>query len=321
MLAREKGLGSKGISVVLDALPIPIISVGVASYNRPVLLKRAIQSAISQTYRNLEILISDNGSSDPEVRRVIEEFEQSDARIRCTFHPVNQGAFFNFRSVLNEANGDYFVWLADDDHWCPEYLETLLAESVRTGAALTYGRAEIVDIEISESDRIVKEMPSVAGRFGALIDFIRFDTDSVFYGLFPTATGKKLVGMLRNWVVPKKMAVDYPFLEYNFVSYVFIFGLLSVGGFCNASCDKSVHYAGGRGAFVHSPRLGVRHVALFLVYVLIHIQMVARFFKAAFLVGSLQGILMSPFATIYLFARRIWMIGTQRLKRIAGWVK
>jgi len=314
-------LGSKGISVEQEAAQTTRITVGVASYNRPDLLRRAIQSAVSQTYRNLEILISDNGSSNPEVRAVIEEFARSDARIRCIFHPVNQGAFFNFRSVLNEASSEYFVWLADDDYWCPEYLENLLAEAMRTGATLTYGRVEIVDIEIAEGDRFVKEMATTTGRFASMVNFVRFDTDSVFYGLFPTAIGKKLVGSLRNWYVPKAMASDYPFLEYNFVSYVFIFGLLSTGSFCNASSERSVHYCGGRSAFVYAPRLGVRHIALFLVYVLIHFQMVARFTKATFLVCSPQGVLMSPFATLYLFLRRIRMIVTQRLKRIGAGVK
>lgn len=292
------------------------VTVGVASYNRPELLRRAIQSAVSQTYKNLEILISDNGSPNPEVRKVIEEFARSDTRIRCIFHPVNQGAFFNFRSVLTEANGQYFVWLADDDYWCPEYLENLLAQAMRTGAALTYGRAEIVDIEIAEQDRFVKEMPTTIGRFSALANFLCFDTDSIFYGLFPTATGKKLAGLLRNWRVPKTMAADYPFLEYNFVSYAFIFGLISSGGFCNASGEKAVHYAGGRDPFVPSPRLGVRHVALFLVYFLIHLQMVARFTKATVLAGSPQGVLVSPLATLYLFLRRIGMIVFQRFDRL-----
>lgn len=292
------------------------ITVGVASYNRPELLRRAIQSAVSQTYKNLEILISDNGSPDPEVRKVIEEFARSDARIRCIFHPVNQGAFFNFRSVLNEASGKYFVWLADDDYWCPEYLASLLAEATRTGAALTYGRAEIVDIEIAERDRVVKEMPTTIGRLASLANFVRFDTDSIFYGLFPTATGKKLAGLLRNWRVPKAMAADYPFLEYSFVSYAFIFGLLSSGGFCNASSYKAIHYAGGREPFSNSPRVGWRHLGLFMAYVLIHLQMLARFSKATFSAGSPICVLASPIAALYLFFRRIGLIVSQRFNRL-----
>lgn len=309
------------IKARIDMTGSDVITVGVASYNRPELLKRAIQSAVSQTYKNLEILISDNGSPNPEVRKVIEEFARSDSRIRCIFHPVNQGAFFNFRSVLNEASGKYFVWLADDDYWCPEYLESLLTQAIRTGAALTYGRAEIVDIEIAEQDRVVKEMPTRIGRLAAMATFVRFDTDSIFYGIFPTITGKKLAGLLRNWRVPNAMANDYPFLEYNFVSYVFIFGLMSSGGFCNASSEKAVHYAGGREPFSHSPKVGWRHLGLFLAYVLIHLQMVARFTSATFAVGSAAGIVVSPVATLYLFSRRISVIVTQRWKRSFGRVK
>lgn len=289
------------------------ITVGVASYDRPELLRRAIESAVSQTYKNLEILISDNGSPDPEVRKVIEEFARSDARIRCMFHPVNQGAFFNFRSVLNEASGKYFVWLADDDYWCPEYLASLLAEATRTGAALTYGRAEIVDIEIAERDHVVKEMPTTIGRLASLANFVRFDTDSIFYGLFPTATGKKLAGLLRNWRVPKSMAADYPFLEYNFVSYAFIFGLLSSGGFCNASGEKAVHYISGRHLLRNAPTLGWRHISLFFNYVQIHLQMVFRFARAALSVDDGRGILFAPLAGGYLFLRRIVMIMVNRL--------
>ncbi len=309
-------MGYKDISVELEATQATRITIGVASYNRPDLLRRAIQSAVSQTYRNLEILISDNGSSNPEVRTVIEGFVRSDSRVRCIFHQINQGAFFNFRSLLNESSSEYFVWLADDDYWCPEYLESLLADTVRTGAALTYGRAEIVDIEIAEGDRIVKEMPTETKRVASMVNFVRLDTDAALYGLFPTAIGKKLVGFLCNWYVPKSMATDHPSLEYNFVSYVFIFGLLSVGGFCNASGEKAVHYVGGRGASTPSPRLGFRHIALFLVYVLIHLQMVVRFTKATVLAGSPQGVLLSPFAALYLFLRRIGMIFFRRLNRL-----
>lgn len=299
-----------------DEALAPRITVGVASYNRPALLRRAIQSVVSQSYKNLEILISDNGSTDPGVRKVIEEFARSDTRIRCIFHPVNQGAFFNFRSVLNESSSEYFIWLADDDYWCPEYLEGLLAKAKLTGAALTYGRAVIVDVEIEERDRVVKEMPTTIGRLAALVNFVRFDTDSVFYGLFPTATGKKLAGLLRNWRIPKAMAADHPFLEYNFVSYAFIFGLLSSGGFCNASSGKTIHYAGGREPFSNSPRVGWRHLGLFIAYVLIHLQMAIRFIKATFLTGSPSCVLASPFAALYLFWRRMRLIISQRFNKL-----
>ena len=293
-----------------------VITVGVVSYNRPDLLNRALESVVSQTYSHLEILVSDNGSTDPRVSELIKNFAASDNRIRAIFHPLNQGPFFNFRAVLNEAKGNYFVWLADDDYWCPEFLESILAQAIQTGAALTYGRAEIVDIDVVEAERIGKEMFTETGCFASMFNFAQFDTDSVFYGLFPTVIGKKLAGALQNWWIPKALAEEYPFLEYNFVSYVFIFGLLSSGGFCNASSDKTVHYAGGREPFSPSPNLGYRHILLFLAYVLIHFQMAARFAKATLLAGSLQGVLVSPFAALYLFLKRICMIVFMRFNTL-----
>lgn len=299
----------------LGFLKSDVITVGVASYNRPTLLQRAIQSAVSQSYKELEILISDNGSTDPLVREIIEEFARSDSRIRCIYHPVNQGAFFNFRTVLNAANGKYFIWLADDDYWCSEYLENILKQAKKTGAALTYGRIEVVDLEFSEEDCVGKEMPTTRQRFAAICNFVRFDSDSVFYGLFQTSQGRKLMGALRNWWLPKSVALNNPFLEYNFVSYVFVFGLLSSGGFCNASSEKTRHFAGGRKPFSNSPSLGWRHLILFFSYIFIHLQMAIRFAHAAFATGSLSGIIVSPFAALYLFFRRIKMIVTQRLNR------
>lgn len=155
------------------------VSVGIVSYNRPELLKRAIESAVSQSYRDLEIIISDNGSTDPRVRHIIEQFAANDPRIKCLFHPVNQGAFFTFREALNAATGRYFIWLADDDYWCSEYLAHIAAKAGQSGAALTYGRCEIIDAEQGSDDRVVKEMATASSRLAAMANFVRLDTDAV----------------------------------------------------------------------------------------------------------------------------------------------
>ena len=295
---------------------LDVITVGVASYNRPKLLKRAIQSAVSQTQKNLEILISDNGSSNPEVRAVIDEFSKSDARIRCIFHPDNRGPCFNFRNLLNEAKGKYFIWLADDDYWSPDYLESLLVHARQTGAALTYGRAEVVDIDIAEDDRIAKEMRTSNGAFAAMTNFVRFDSDSIFYGLFITATGKKLQATLSEWRLPKAITKGNQFLEYNFISYVFIFGLLTSGGFCNASGIKTTHYISGRIATGMPQGFCLRHLMLLFAYVLIHLQMIMRFAYVALVTRSTMGLILSPMLVLYLFVRRMKLIISPRLRRI-----
>lgn len=289
-----------------------VITVGILSYNRPASLKRAIHSVVSQTYQYLEIIINDNGSTDPRVNEIIKEFAQNDARIRCIFHPVNQGAFFNFCSALKEARGEYFIWLADDDYWCQEYLETLLERAQKSGAALTYGRSE--SAEIGEDRHVGKEMVTTSGKFAAVYNFVRFGSDSIIYGIFPTARGKKLFGVLRNWRLPGYLAANYPFLEVNFVSHAFIYGILASGGFCNASSISSTHFRGGREPFRNCASLGFKHFTLFYAYILIHIQLSARFACAALAVGNIKSALFAPIAGSYLFLRRISKICTQRFK-------
>lgn len=291
-----------------------VITVGILSYNRPASLKRAIHSAVSQTYQYLEIIISDNGSTDLRVKEIIKEFAQNDARIKCIFHPVNQGSFFSFHSALKEAQGKYFIWLADDDYWCQDYLETILERAQKSGAALTYGRTE--SAEIGEDRRVGKEMGTTSGKLAAVYNFVRFDSDSVIYGIFPTATGKKLLGVLRNWRLPGNLAANHPFLEYNFVSYAFIYGILASGGFCNASGISTTHFRGGQEPFSNSASLGFKHVTLFFSYILIHMQLATRFACAALSVGNVQSALFAPIAGSYLFLRRIGMICSQRFKNL-----
>lgn len=294
----------------------PVISVGLASYNRPELLERAMASIRAQNYPRLEILVSDNGSTDPRVAPLIQDFAQQDSRVKAVLHPENRGAFFNFRWLLSQATGDYFIWLADDDYWCEGFLESLAARAFQSGAALTYGRAAVVDVPVAEKDAFAKELASTCGTLQSLWRFVRFDSDSIFYGLFRRETGQKLCEVLRNWRLPGGWAKDYPFLEYNFVSYVFLYGILATGGFCNASSDKTVHYVGGRAPFRNAPSLGKRHLVLLVAYVWIHLQMMFRFARAAGAVNSAKGILLAPVAGAFLFLRRIGMIFSQRMRSL-----
>ena len=293
---------------------VPLITVGIASYNRPHLLYRAIESVKSQTYKNLEIIVSDNGSNNPDVTGMIHEFSTHDSRVKAFIHAENRGAFFNFRFLLKEASGKYFIWLADDDYWCPTYLESLLSAQSKIDCALAYGRAEIVDIELDEQDKKVKEMPTNRDELSALTAFCRFDSDSVFYGLFKAECGQRLVWLLKDWHIPFGWKKKHPFLLYNFVSYCFIYGLLASGGYQSASNIKAIHYIGGRSdGWVHAPA-GRRHFELILSYVWIHLQMTLRFIEGSIAVGSLRGAVFAPFASLWFFVRRIYVALLLRYK-------
>lgn len=103
-----------------------LVSVGIPTYNRPEGLRRTLECIIGQTYKNLEIIVSDNCSPGLETEVVVSEFMAKDNRIQYYRQNDNKGAHFNFKFVLDKATGKYFMWAADDDLWDPIFIETLI---------------------------------------------------------------------------------------------------------------------------------------------------------------------------------------------------
>jgi glycosyltransferase involved in cell wall biosynthesis len=92
----------------------PLVTIGIPTYNRAALLARAAESAISQDYSRLEIIISDNSSTDS-TPAVCADFARRDNRVRCIRRESDCKLIANFTSVLARARGELFMWLADDD--------------------------------------------------------------------------------------------------------------------------------------------------------------------------------------------------------------
>ena len=105
-----------------------LVSVGIPTYNRPDFLYRALELISSQTYSNLEIVVYDNASSDSRVKEVIEEFLSRDPRVKYYRQEENKGILFNTEAVLKKAQGEFFMWLSDDDWRSPEFIEILVAK-------------------------------------------------------------------------------------------------------------------------------------------------------------------------------------------------
>jgi glycosyltransferase involved in cell wall biosynthesis len=109
-----------------------LVSIGVPTFNRPVGLHRTLDRIAKQNYRNLEIIVSNNASTDPEVEKVINEFLIFDKRIKYYHHTKNIGAALNFRFVYEKATGDYFMWAADDDYFENDDLVSKLLTACKT---------------------------------------------------------------------------------------------------------------------------------------------------------------------------------------------
>src|ERR1700722_11490914 len=88
----------------------PLVSVGIPTYNRADGLRRTLRDICRQTYSNLEIIVSDNASPGEETEAVIREFADTDPRIKYYRQSSNKGAIANFRFVLANSTGEYFMW-------------------------------------------------------------------------------------------------------------------------------------------------------------------------------------------------------------------
>jgi glycosyltransferase involved in cell wall biosynthesis len=101
----------------------PLVSIGIPAYNRENMIGRAIQSALEQDYPHIELIISDNASTD-ETEKICREYAARDSRVIYIRQSVNQGAAANFNTVFQQARGEYFLWLGDDDWFDLNYVST-----------------------------------------------------------------------------------------------------------------------------------------------------------------------------------------------------
>ena len=135
----------------------PLVSIGIPTYNRAnTYLTQVLRSATDQTYTNIEIVISDNASTD-NTEEVVTGF--SDSRIKYYKHPKNIGPNNNFNYCLQQATGDYFLLLHDDDLIDTDFVETCMeAANYQAGFGLILTGSRIIDAE----GKIVKVFPNHA---------------------------------------------------------------------------------------------------------------------------------------------------------------
>ena len=102
------------------------MTVGIPTYNRAALSERAVRSALAQDYPAIEVVVSDDASTDDTGER-LQRIAREDERVRYVRQDANVGHACNFQAVLDAARGDYFMWLSDDDWIDPAYVSRCLA--------------------------------------------------------------------------------------------------------------------------------------------------------------------------------------------------
>jgi len=130
----------------------PLVSILIPTYNRATYISSALDSALAQTYPNLEIIVHDDASSD-NTKEVLSGYH--DPRLRVIRTEDNHGMIGGWNYIVKKARGEYIKFLASDDLLEP----TCVAELV--SSALAHPNSAIITCQrkfINEHGRVVKQM-------------------------------------------------------------------------------------------------------------------------------------------------------------------
>lgn len=135
----------------------PLVSIAVPTYNRAnSFLKESLASAINQTYQNIEVIVSDNCSTD-NTELVVKSF--NDRRIRYFRQKENIGAINNANYCLDQAKGVYFTLLHDDNLIENDFIEICLKS---VGYSEDIGVIRAGTRWIDAEGKVLREYPNMA---------------------------------------------------------------------------------------------------------------------------------------------------------------
>ncbi|WP_250124488.1 glycosyltransferase family 2 protein [Chroococcidiopsis sp. CCMEE 29] len=143
-----------------------LVTIGIPTYNRLHYLKEAVESALAQTYPNVEIIISQNPYKDESITQSISTWCQALARqnpkVRYQLNPRNLGSPANFNAIADAARGEYLAFIGDDDRLLPNCVEKLL-KAMQPDTNLAFSNHYFIN---SEGKRMEKESNECTQKYG-----------------------------------------------------------------------------------------------------------------------------------------------------------
>lgn len=201
----------------------PRVTIGLPTYKRGHLIRRALASIAAQTYRDFVLIISDDAGEDSETLAAVCAFADALPEVALTTQKVNLGMIDNFKFLLAAAETEYFMWISDDDEISPDYLEELVG-LLDTDPDTVTAMGKWKDMT-NPTDGVLRPQlrPEAASRIQRLFHFVagRAD-DSAFYGVHRT-------DCLRQSRVPNYLPPNRGVLT-NFC-YLLLFDMLWLGRF------------------------------------------------------------------------------------------
>ncbi|TAK32241.1 MAG: glycosyltransferase [Chloroflexota bacterium] len=118
--------GADSVCPMEESRKVPRVSIGLPVFNGEKYLRLALDALLDQDYKDFELIICDNASTD-HTEEICQEYAARDPRVLYYRHETNLGATVNFRCVFELSAGEYFMWAAHDDLWDKSYLRRCLA--------------------------------------------------------------------------------------------------------------------------------------------------------------------------------------------------
>jgi len=134
----------------------PILSVGLPTYNGARWIEEAIESILEQSFKDFELIISDNASTD-QTEIICRNIAARDARVRYYRNNTNIGLYRNFDRVFKLSSGKYFKWAADSDFCLDGFFEKCVAAlDTKENAVLAYPQAYLL-LRNPDGEEVSKE--------------------------------------------------------------------------------------------------------------------------------------------------------------------
>lgn len=135
----------------------PLLSIGMPVYNGEKYVGQALDSLLTQNFKDFELIISDNASTD-NTAEICKRYLERDNRIKYYRNEVNIGALVNFNNLVNYATAPYFMWASHDDMWEPSYISKLI-NIMESDKSIVLGFSDFDNID--EDDKQIRAYPKI----------------------------------------------------------------------------------------------------------------------------------------------------------------
>jgi glycosyltransferase involved in cell wall biosynthesis len=169
----------------------PLVSIGLPVRNGAAGITRALESLTAQTWPNLEIVVSDNASSDETVA-LVEQVAARDPRVRLIRQQRDIGMMANFHEVAAQSRGEFFLWAAHDDTRDANYVAVLMQAMAAQPATVVVVHADTDEVFEGFARRHAPDFVTIGMLPGARMWRIARGQSFFLYGLWRRAVAARL---------------------------------------------------------------------------------------------------------------------------------